>query len=71
MWRDRCGRLDGRLPTAWCGVRIPAGLEPNDGYDLIPGPDSDCEGAGAAEEDGVGGIVGPLQGRNYSCRKKT
>jgi hypothetical protein len=56
--------LDGWPPTACCGLRIPAGLEPADGYDLIPGPDSDCEGAGAAEEDGVGGIVRPLQGRN-------
>ncbi len=47
----------------WCGLHIPAGLEPADGYDLIPGPDSNCEGAGAAEEDGVGGIIEPLQGR--------
>ncbi len=52
---------------AWCGVRISAGLEPADGDDLVPGPDLDGEGAGTAEQSGVGAIVGLLQGRDKAA----
>ncbi len=50
--------------TAWCGVRVCAGLELADGDVLVPGPDLDDEGAGAATQESVGAIIGPLQGRN-------
>jgi hypothetical protein len=46
--------------TALCGVRIRAELEPADEDDLIPGPDSDGEGAGAVAKSSVGAIVGPI-----------
>jgi hypothetical protein len=34
-----------------------AGLEVADGNDLIPGPDSDGEGAGSAAQNGVGAVI--------------
>jgi hypothetical protein len=33
-----------------------------EGDNLVPGPDSDDEGVGAAVQDGIGTIIGPLQG---------
>jgi hypothetical protein len=41
-----------------------AALEVADGDDLIPGPDSDGEGAGSAAQDGIGAIVEQLKGWN-------
>jgi hypothetical protein len=35
-------------------------LEPADRDDLVPGPNFDGEGKGAAAQDGVWAIVGPL-----------
>jgi hypothetical protein len=48
--------------TAWFGVRVHTGFELADGDDLIPGHDSDGEGAGPAAQDDVGAVVGALQG---------
>ncbi len=48
--------------AARCGVSGRAGLEAADGDDLIPGPDSDGEGAGSAAQDGVGAVVERLKG---------
>jgi hypothetical protein len=50
--------------TAWFGIRVHAGLEPADGDDLVSGPDSDGEGAGAVVQDGKGAVGGLLQGRD-------
>ncbi len=44
------------------GVRGRAGLEAADGDDLVPGPDSDGEGAGPTAQDGVGAVVERLKG---------
>jgi hypothetical protein len=38
-----------------------AGLEAADGDDLVPGPDSDGEGAGSAAQNGLGAIVELLE----------
>ncbi len=43
-------------------VRGPASLEAADSDDLVPGPDSDGEGAGSTAQDGVGAIVERLKG---------
>jgi hypothetical protein len=40
--------------TAWFGVHIRAGLELADREDLVPGANSDGEGAGAAAQEGIG-----------------
>ncbi len=56
------GRLAAASQTAKFSVRVRAGLEPADGEDLVPGPNSDGEGAGVAWHDGVWAIVGLLQG---------
>jgi hypothetical protein len=50
--------------TAGLGVRVRAGLEMADRDDLVPGPYSDGEGAGPVAQDGVGAVIGPLQGRD-------
>jgi hypothetical protein len=50
--------------TACCGVRVRAWLELADEDDLVPGPNSDGEGAGAVAKRGIGAVVGPLQGGN-------
>ncbi len=39
-----------------------ASLEAADGDDLVPGPDSDSEGAGPAAQDSVGAVVERLTG---------
>ncbi len=44
------------------GVCGRASLEVADGDDLVPGPDSDGEGAGPAVQDGVGAVVERLKG---------
>jgi hypothetical protein len=44
------------------GIRGRASLEVADGDDLVPGPDSDGEGAGSAAQDGVGAVVARLKG---------
>jgi hypothetical protein len=47
--------------TAWLGICVHAGLEPAHGDNLVSGPDSDGEGAGAAVQDSIGAVVGLLQ----------
>ncbi len=59
------GLLAEVLWTAWFGIHVDAGLELADEDDLIPGPDWDGEGAGAAAQEGVGAIIGPLQGQDH------
>jgi hypothetical protein len=44
------------------GVHGRASLEAADGDDLVPGPDSDGEGAGSSAQDGVGAVVERLKG---------
>jgi hypothetical protein len=44
------------------GVCGRASLEAADGDNLVPGPDSDGEGAGSAAQDGVGAVVERLKG---------
>ncbi len=44
------------------GVRGRASLEAADGDDLVPGPDSDGEGAGSAAQDSVGAVIERLKG---------
>ncbi len=44
------------------GVRGRASLEAADSDDLVPGPDSDGEGAEPAAEDSVGAVVERLKG---------
>jgi hypothetical protein len=44
------------------GVCSCASLEAADGDDLVPGPDSDGEGAGSAAQDGVEAVVERLKG---------
>jgi hypothetical protein len=44
------------------GVRSRASLEAAEGDDLVPGPDSDGEGAGSAAQDSVGAVVEQLKG---------
>jgi hypothetical protein len=46
------------------GVRGRASLEAADADNLVPGPDSDGEGAGSAVQDGVGAIIERLKGRD-------
>ncbi len=67
----------GRGGTAWAfarwsaaakraaghGVRGSAGLQAADGDDLLSGPDLECEGAGAAADNGIGAIVQRMQRR--------
>jgi hypothetical protein len=48
--------------AARCGIRSRTSLEAADGDDLIPGPDSDGEGAGPAAQDSVGAVVERLKG---------
>ncbi len=48
--------------AARCGVCGRASLEAADGDDLVPGPDSDGEGAGPAVQDGVRAVVERLKG---------
>ncbi len=74
MRKDCCGRWWPGLPlsnsglsaaamgTAWFGVRFCAGLEPADRYDLVPGSDLNGEGRGAEAQDGIGAVIGLLQG---------
>jgi hypothetical protein len=57
------------LWTALCGVHVCAGLEPAGGDYLVPGPNSDGEGAGAEEQDGIGAVVEPLQGWDDATRQ--
>jgi hypothetical protein len=47
--------------AARLGVCSHAGIEAADGDDLVPGPDSDGEGAGSAAQNGLGAIVEPLE----------
>ncbi len=44
------------------GVRGRASLEVADGDNLVPGPDSDGEGAGPAAQDGLGAVIEHLKG---------
>jgi hypothetical protein len=55
--------LGGQPRTAWCGFHVHAWPQRADGDDLVPGPDSDGKGAGAAVQDSVGAVVGLLHGR--------
>jgi hypothetical protein len=50
--------------AARLGVRGRTGLEAADADDLIPGPDSDGEGAGSAVQNSVGAIVERLEKGN-------
>ncbi len=50
--------------TARRGSRSRASLEAADGDDLVPGPNSDGEGAGSAAQDGIGAVVERLKGRD-------
>jgi hypothetical protein len=43
--------------AARLGVRGRAGLEAAEGNDLVPGPDSDGEGAGSAVQNSIGAII--------------
>jgi hypothetical protein len=56
--------LGGQPRTAWCGIHAHAWPQRADGDDLVPGPDSDGEGAGATVQDSVGAVVGLLHGRD-------
>jgi hypothetical protein len=58
----RTRRSAAAMRAARLGVRSCASLEAADGDDLVPGPDSDGEGAGSAVQDGVGAIVERLKG---------
>jgi hypothetical protein len=49
------------------GVRSRASLEAADGDHLVPRPDSDGEGAGAAAQDCVGAIIERLKGWNQAA----
>ncbi len=44
------------------GVRGRASLEAAGGDDLVPGPDSDDEGAGSTAQDGIGAVIERLKG---------
>ncbi len=44
------------------GVRNCASLEVADGDNLVPGPDSDGEGAGPVAQDGLGAVIEHLKG---------
>ncbi len=44
------------------GVRSRASLEAADRDDLVPGPDSDGEGAGPEAQHGIGAVVERLKG---------
>ncbi len=44
------------------GVHGRASLEAADGDDLVPGPNSNCEGVGSAVQKGVGAVVERLKG---------
>ncbi len=46
------------------GIRGGAGLQATDGDDLLSGPDLECEGAGAAADNGVGAVVQRMQRRH-------
>ncbi len=48
-------------------TNLDAGLELADGDDLVPGLDSYGEGVGAAAQDGVGAMVGLLQGQDNAA----
>ncbi len=45
------------------GIRGAARLQAADGDDLLSGPDLECEGAGAAADNGVGAVVQRMQRR--------
>jgi hypothetical protein len=49
------------------GVRGRASLEAADGNHLVPRPDSDGEGAGAAAQNRVGAVVERLKGWNQAA----
>ncbi len=49
------------------GVRGRASLEAADGDYLVPGPDSDGEGAGTAAQDRVRAVVERLKGWNQAA----
>jgi hypothetical protein len=49
--------------AAGYGVRGGAGLQAADGDDFLSGPDLECEGAGAAADNGVGAVVQRMQRR--------
>ncbi len=51
-------------PTARFGISVCAGFELADIDGLIPGPDSDGEGASPAVQDNEEAILGVLQGRD-------
>jgi hypothetical protein len=58
----RTQRFAAATRSARRGVRGRAGLEAVDSDDLVPGPDSDGQGAGSAAQDGVGVVVEWLKG---------
>jgi hypothetical protein len=49
------------------GVRSRASLEAADGNHLVPRPDSDGEGAGAAAQNRLGAIVEQMKGWNQAA----
>jgi hypothetical protein len=49
------------------GVRSHASLKAADGNHLVPRPDSDGEGAGAAAQNRVGAVVERLKGWNQAA----
>ncbi len=49
------------------GVRSRASLEAADGDHLVPRPDSDSEGEGAAAQDCIGAITERLKGWNQAA----
>jgi hypothetical protein len=53
--------------AARCGVRGRASLKVADSNHLVPRPDSDGEGAGAAAHDRVGAVVERLKGWNQAA----
>ncbi len=50
--------------AARLSIRSRAELEVADGDDLVPGPNSDGEGAGSAAQNGVGAVIERLKGWN-------
>ncbi len=68
MWQDRLGASPAVWQAARRGVRCCAGLKAADGNRLIPRPDSDGEGVGAAAQNHVGAIIERLKGWNDAAR---
>jgi hypothetical protein len=58
----RTWRSAAATQAASLGIRGRASLEAADGDNLVPGPDSDGEGAGSMVQDGVGAVVERLKG---------